>query len=112
MAEYTVEQLILGHEKAFVPERAGNTDAVVQYHLTGEQGGDWVITIRNGVCKVAAGVTANPTLTLIAEGLVFRDILMGRMDGMAALMQGKLQLKGNLGLAMKLIGFFDLQRGI
>ncbi len=112
MAEYTVEQLVLGHEKAFVPERAGNVDAVVQYHLTGEQGGDWIIAIRDGACKVTPGVTENPTLTLTAEAQVFRKILLGQMDGMAALMQGKLQLKGNLGLAMKLIGFFNLQHGI
>ncbi len=48
MAEYTVRQLILNHEKAFMPEKAAGVDAVVQYHLTGEEGGDWIITIKVG----------------------------------------------------------------
>ena len=40
MTEYTVRQLILNHEKAFQPEKAAGVEAVIQYHLTGEEGGD------------------------------------------------------------------------
>lgn len=108
MTEYTVRQLIQNHEKAFRPERAVGVDAVIQYHLTGEEGGDWIITIKDGACKVAEGVAENPKMTLTADGREFADVLLGRMDGMAAFMQGKLLLKGDLNLAMKLTSFFKM----
>jgi putative sterol carrier protein len=109
MAEYTVRQLILNHEKAFIPEKAAGVDAVVQYHLTGEEGGDWIITIKDGKCKVTEGVAEHPKMTMIADAREFGDILLGKMDGMAAFMQGKLQLKGDLNLAMKLTSFFKMK---
>jgi putative sterol carrier protein len=46
---------------------------------------------------------------MTADAQEFRDILLGRMDGMAAFMQGKLQLKGDLNLAMKLTSFFRMK---
>lgn len=109
MAEFTVRQLILNHEKAFIPEKAAGVDAVVQYHLTGEEGADWIIAIKDGACKVTEGVAENPKMTMIADAHEFRDILLGKMDGMAAFMQGKLQLKGDLNLAMKFTSFFKMK---
>jgi putative sterol carrier protein len=106
MTEYTVRQLILNHEKAFMPEKAAGVDAVVQYHLTGDEGGEWIITIQDGVTE---GVAENPKMTMTADGREFGDILLGKMDGMAAFMQGKLQLKGDLNLAMKLTSFFKMK---
>jgi len=110
MTEYTVKQLIQNHEKAFQPDRAAGVEAVIQYHLTGEEGGDWIITIKDGVCTVAEGVVENPKMTLTADGREFGDILLGKMDGMMAFMQGRLQLKGDLNLAMKLTSFFRMKR--
>lgn len=109
MTDYSVRQLIMNHEKAFQPEKAAGVDAVIQYHLTGEEGGDWIITIKDGSCKVTEGIADNPKMTLTADGREFGDILLGKMDAMAAFMQGKLQLKGDLNLAMKLTSFFRMR---
>jgi putative sterol carrier protein len=109
MTEYTVEQLIRNHEKAFQPEKAMGLDAVIQYHLTGEEGGDWIITIKDDKCLVQEGVAENPKMTMTADAREFRDILLGKMDGMAAFMQGKLKLAGDLNLAMKLTSFFKMK---
>lgn len=109
MTEYTVEELIWNHEKSFQPEKAAGVNAVVQYHLTGPDGGDWIITIQDGVCKVAKGNAENPKMTLTADAQDFKNILLGRMDGMAAFMQGKLKLQGDLNMAMKLTSFFKMK---
>jgi putative sterol carrier protein len=109
MADITVQQLIENHEKAFQPEKAVGVDAVIQYHLTGEEGGDWIITIKDGACKVATGVAQNPKMSLTADAHEFRDVLLGKIDGMAAFMQGKLKLSGDLNLAMKLTSFFKMK---
>ena len=108
MAEYTVKELIFNHEKAFMPEKAPGLEAVVQYHLTGDEGGDFIINIANDKCKVEEGVAENPVMTLTADGAYFGDVLLGKADGMKGFMEGKLQLAGDLNLAMKLTGFFKM----
>ena len=108
MAEYTVKELVFNHEKAFIPEKAAGLEAVVQYHLTGDEGGDFIINISDDKCKVTEGVAEDPTMTMTADGPYFRDVLLGKEDGMKGFMDGKLQLAGDLNLAMKLTSFFKM----
>ncbi len=108
MTEYTVRELVFNHEKAFMPEKAAGLAAVVQYHLTGDEGGDFIITIENDICKVAEGIAEDPVMTMTADGAYFGDVLLGKADGMKGFMDGKLQLAGDLNLAMKLTSFFKM----
>jgi putative sterol carrier protein len=108
MADITMEQLVQNHPKAFKPEKAEGVDADIQYHLSGEEGGDWVIHIHDGQCTVEEGTTENPTMTLTADSQDFKDVLTGKVNGMQYFMQGKLKLAGDLNLAMKLTSFFDM----
>jgi putative sterol carrier protein len=108
MPDYTVEEVILGHEKAFRPERAAGIDVDIQYKLTGDGGGDWIIGIHDGKCLVTQGIHPDPKLTLTADAHDLKDILLGKMDGMMAFMQGKLHLQGDINLAMKLPTLFKM----
>ena len=108
MTEYTVEQLIRNHEKAFKPEAAEGVDAVIQYKLTGDEGGDWIITIKDGKCAVAEGEAEAPTMTLSADAQDFSDVLLGKANGMKYFMEGRIKLAGDLNLAMKLTDFFKM----
>ena len=108
MTDVSVEQLVQNHEKAFKPEAAEGVEAVIQYHLTGDEGGDWVITIHEGKCTVGEGTLDNPTMTLTADAQDFKDVLTGKADGMQYFMQGKLKLAGDLNLALKLTTFFKM----
>ena len=108
MAEYTVKELVFNHEKAFMPEKAAGVNAVIQYKLTGDQAGDYIVTLSEGKCTVKEGQADNPTMTLTADGEYFRDVLLGKEDGMKGFMMGKLKLAGDLNLAMKLTSFFKM----
>jgi putative sterol carrier protein len=108
MAEYTVKELVFNHEKAFLPEKAVGLEAIIQYHLTGDEGGDYIIQIRDDKCSVSEGVAEDPVMTMTADGVYFRDVLLGKEDGMKGFMEGKLQLAGDLNLAMKLTSFFKM----
>jgi putative sterol carrier protein len=108
MTDYTVEQLVRNHEKAFKPEVAEGVDAVIQYRLTGEEGGDWIVTIRDSKCTVAQGLAENPKMTMTADAKDFKDVLTGKANGMQYFMQGRLKLSGDLNLAMKLTTFFKM----
>lgn len=108
MEENTLKELVFKHEKAFISNKAAGLKAVVQYHLTGGEGGDYIITIADEKCKVSEGVSEKSDVTLTADSGYFRDVLLGKEDGMKGFMQGNLQLTGDLNLAMKLISFFKM----
>lgn len=105
----TIKDLMEKMPGAFVPEKAGDADVVIQFHFTGDQQSDWFTTIKDGTCVVAEGEAENPTLALTAEAQDYIDVILGEMDGMKAFMQGKLKLAGDLNLAMKMMNFFKLK---
>lgn len=108
MSDYSVKELVYNHEKAFLPEKAVGVNAVIQYKFTGDQAGDYVVKIADGGCKIEEGETENPTMTLTSDGEYFRDVLLGKEDGMKGFMMGKIKLAGDLNLAMKLTSFFKM----
>jgi hypothetical protein len=46
MTDFTVTDLMNRMPRAFQPDKAEGLDAVIQYHLTGEEGGDWIVSAR------------------------------------------------------------------
>jgi putative sterol carrier protein len=108
MSDITVKQMVYNHEKAFQPEVADGVEAVIQYILTGEEAGDYIITIDDDKCTVAEGIADNPTMTLTADAQDFGDVLLGKANGMQYFMKGRLKLSGDLNLAMKLTTFFKM----
>jgi len=108
MTEYSVKEMVFNHEKAFMPDAAEGVDAVIQYKLSGEEAGDYIITIQDGKCTVEEGLAENPTMTMSADAKDLSDVLLGKANGMQYFMQGKLKLAGDLNLAMKLTSFFKM----
>ena len=108
MTDVPVKTLIYNHEKFFIPEAAPDLDAVIQYELTGEEGGEYIIAIKDGKCKVTEGKAESPVVTVTADGRDFGDVLLGRANGMQYFMTGKIRLAGDLNLAMKLTSLFKM----
>ena len=92
----------------FKPEKAAGLSAVIQYEISGEGGGTWNATIKDGKCSVASGAATTPNLTLTMSGQDWLDMLAGKLSGQMAFMAGKLKLKGDMGLAMKMGGMFGM----
>jgi putative sterol carrier protein len=93
---------------AFIPEKAGDMDAVIQFVLTGEEESNWMIIIKDGAVEVKEGMNDDPTMVLEADSQDYKDIVTGRVNAMNSFMQGKVKLKGNLNLAMKFVEMFKL----
>jgi putative sterol carrier protein len=108
MAELTTAELMSRMPGAFRPEAAQDVNTTLQFHLTGEDGGDWVAKIQNGVCTVNPGAAENPNVTLTADAQDYKNVIMGKTNAMQAFMQGKLRLAGDLAMAMKIPNMFKM----
>ncbi len=86
----------------FRPEKAVGFNVVAQLNLTGSNGGNWVITLRNQSLKVTEGTDPSPTLTLSVSDADFMDMVNGKLSTTQAFFSGKIHLTGNLLLALKL----------
>lgn len=91
---------------AFVPEKAQGVATVVQYLLDGEGGGEWYSIIAAGSCSVTEGRTSDAKLTITMQAQDYVDLITGKLEPMKAFMTGKIQLKGDFGLATRLSSFF------
>jgi putative sterol carrier protein len=108
MEEITVQELISRMPRALIPEKANGVNAVIQYQLSGDEGGDWIVAIKDGLCTVQQGTAPNATMTLSADAQDYKDVITGKLNPMTAFMTGKLRLAGDLNLAMKLTSFFKM----
>ena len=96
-----------------VPEKVNKDkiqgmDCVYQFDITGDDGGAWNIVIANGDAVVNSGTAENPSVTITMEASNFINLLQGKLNGQMAFMTGKLKIKGDMGLAMKLQSVFNL----
>src|SRR5262245_7666553 len=89
------------------PDKAAEVNATIQYDITGDQGGTWNAVIKDGACSVQPGAASNPNLTLTMAAEHWLDMVTGKLNGQMAFMSGKLKLKGDMGLAMKVGGMFQ-----
>ena len=75
---------------------------------SGDGGGTWNAVIKDGSCVVKPGAGTNPNLTLQISSQDWLDMLSGKQSGQMLFMSGKLKVKGDMGLAMKLASMFQM----
>ena len=92
----------------FRPDKAAGTNATIQYDISGDGGGTWNAVIKDGTCTVNQGPATNPNLTLSIAAQDWVDMLSGKQSGQMLFMSGKLKVKGDMGLAMKLGSMFSM----
>ena len=95
----------------FLSQRAGDVRATVQWRVTDD--GDehpYVVTLDDGTCSARRGTADRPTTTLTTDLARFARIAAGQANGVKLLLTGKLRASGDIALARKLPGFFDIPR--
>jgi putative sterol carrier protein len=104
----TVQETFDAMASRFKADKAAGTNATIQYDISGDGGGSWNAVIKDGACVVSPGAAANPNLTLSISGQDWLDMLSGKQSGQMLFMSGKLKVKGDMGLAMKLGSLFQM----
>ncbi|MFB3887860.1 MAG: SCP2 sterol-binding domain-containing protein [Candidatus Bathyarchaeia archaeon] len=86
----------------FNAAKAAGIDALVQVNIDGPNGGKWAVTIKDQKLDIKEGTHQSPKLSVSMKEQDFMDLMSGKLSGMQAFFSGKLQLKGDIGLAMRL----------
>jgi len=108
MALTDVKEVFSKMPEVFNPSAAQGLDVVIQYNITGEGGGNWNITIKDGACQIQEGSHDSPTVTLTMSSETWLSMVNKEINGMQAFMSGQLKVSGDMMLAQRIEQLFPL----
>ena len=97
----------------FRADRAGATQAVIHWVITGGPGGasdTYETVIENGACTVTNQPVREPKLAMTMDPVTFLKVVSGDGNPMMMFMTGKIKAKGDLGLAAQVAKLFDIPK--
>ncbi len=106
MKPQTVQEFFRVLPSKLDPDAAEDVDAVYQFDLSGPEGGQYVVQIRNRTCTVKEGTHPDPHVTLAMAGEDCIKVLKGQLSGPSIAMSGRLRISGDIGMAMQLKSLF------
>ena len=105
MSDLNAEQIF----SSYLPERlqkkaelVQQIDSSYQFDLSGDGGGKWYVDLTKEGGEVKPGELEDPGVTVSMTAQDFVDMVQGKLNGQMAFMQGKLKIKGDMSLALKL----------
>ncbi len=102
-----VQEIFDAMPSKFKKDAAAGMNAVYQYDVTGDEGGKWYTAIADGELTVGQGEHENPNITITVADTDYIDMVSGKLNGQTAFLTGKLKIKGDMSLAMKLGTLFE-----
>ncbi|MBI3241333.1 MAG: SCP2 sterol-binding domain-containing protein [Chloroflexi bacterium] len=104
----SVAEVFAAMPQVFVPENAAGVNAVLQFDISGEGGGQWNVTVADKQVKVAEGAAASPTMVLAIAAGDYLAMINGESNPMNLFMQGKIKLTGDMQMALKMQSMFKM----
>lgn len=86
------------------PAKLKGVNAIYQFDLTGDDGGVFYIKIDDGKTELIEAAHDAPSITVSLTAGDFAAMMDGKLNATSAFMAGKLKIKGDMSLAMKLQG--------
>jgi putative sterol carrier protein len=102
----TVKELFENMPSTFQRDAAKGMSVVYQFDITGDGGGKWYAAIDDGELSVVEGEHDRPNATITMVAGDYIAMSTGKLSGQAAFMSGKLKVKGDMFMAMKMANIF------
>jgi putative sterol carrier protein len=77
-------------------------NAVYQFELSGDDGGVFHLKVADGSIEAVKAAHDSPNVTIIMSAPDYVSLMEGKLNSTSAFMAGKLKVKGDMALAMKL----------
>jgi hypothetical protein len=109
-----LDEIFSRFPKLFRADRAGSTNAVIHWAISGAAGGGedvHQVVIEDGTCTTSSNADREPRLTINLGPVEFIKVVSGAGNPMMMFMTGKLKAKGDMGLAANIANLFDLPKG-
>lgn len=99
-----VQEVLKGLEQRLAerPEKLSAAQGVYQLDLTGDGGGTFAMVIDGGRGEIKSGPAENPGVVVTMTAQDFVALATGKLNAMTAFMGGRLKIKGDMGLALKM----------
>ena len=98
-AEYFAEK---GEQLKSDPGELASINSVYQFNLSGDDGGEWVIELTEANTGVREGTVDDAACVITMTDADFMSMIGGSLNPQMAFMTGKLQVQGDMALALKL----------
>lgn len=106
MAASNVAEAIDAMQGRFNADAASGMTAVYQVNLTGDEAGNYFMSIKDGALEHGEGTHDDPNITITMSSADFVAMTNGQLNPTMAYMSGKLKIAGDMGLAMKMQSIF------
>ncbi|GAB4556140.1 MAG: SCP2 sterol-binding domain-containing protein [Anaerolineae bacterium] len=105
----TVADLFNGMRDRFQADKAKGDKATLAFELAGEGGGTYWLHVNDGQLEIGQGAPPSEADAIVrADGGDFVQIMTGQLNPMMAFMSGKVKVERNMGMVMKLMGWFGM----
>jgi putative sterol carrier protein/putative NADPH-quinone reductase len=103
----TFLEVITGQAAVFNAAAAGNLRADIQFIVTGQEPGEYLLRIANGQCTAHEGTVPATALTIHTPSEVWLQIARGELSGQTAFMKGLYRTEGDFGLLLRMNKLFS-----
>jgi putative sterol carrier protein len=102
----TPKEIFAEMPKQLDANAAKGMNSTIQFNLSGDNGGQWYVHIKDGKAEVHEGTAPSANMTMSMSAQDYVDMTTGKLNGQMAFMSGKLKISGDMGLAMKMQTLF------
>jgi len=102
----TPQQVFDGMRQSFQANKAKGVHARYQWELSGPNGGEWWIDVKDGTYQMGKGKIDNPSVTFITSDADWVAMSNGKLKGTWAFLTGRLKVRGSQAVARKLNEIF------
>ncbi len=101
----TAKEIVLGLPQRFKGDESSE-NGLFHFQLEGEGGGDFTVSVQDGVCTVEEGLDGEADCIITSTAADFEDAELGRVNRQMAVMMGKIKIS-NLGAMLKFLSLFE-----
>lgn len=98
--------IFAGMRARYVPEQAAGLDGAIAFELTPVPAGGtpqiWTVLVDTTTARVVRGAVPDPALTVVVAVPDFVRLATGELDPVRLLLGGRMEVRGDFGLAMRL----------